>query len=459
MAKGPKKVIPKAKRKVALTKKNITNRRDTRETTRSVARPVTRDQAAAKGANTYGRTALGRGLSVLLSPSAVNIRPKQATEFQPTPAPVSNEIPFRPAPTPVALVVEEEIELDVDELEDDIEEVDADDSDDEESEPSDLELDGAEDETPESVTLEAYTEARLEEAADEAEEGIVGSPFQQPVADLPATITLAPLEGVEGAVNYVPIERVVTSAIQPRKHFAENDLESLAQSIRSTGLLQPLIVRRTGAGGPLEIVAGERRWRAAQRAGLDRIPVIIRDLTDREALGAAIVENVQRADLNPIEEAESYARLISEFNETQESVSEVVGKDRATVANVLRLLRLPPPIRSLLAEGKLSAGHGRALLMIDDSVRQLALAEQSIREGLSVRALERLSAEASPQRAKRRVTKQATSSIDVLAVEERLRRGLGTKVGIAMSSGEKGEIKISFYSQAELERLLDHIAP
>src|SRR5919109_646994 len=190
------------------------------------------------------------------------------------------------------------------------------------------------------------------------------------------------------APRRVPIELIRPSAFQPRRRFAETELDALAQSIREKGILQPLLVRPlAGEEAAFELVAGERRWRAAQRIGMHEVPVIVRPFADSEALEIALVENLQREDLSPLEEAEAYNRLMEDFGRTQASLADAVGKSRSHVANTLRLLSLPAPVRRRLDEGELSAGHARALLAAPDPV---ALAAEVVRRGLNVRATERL---------------------------------------------------------------------
>ncbi len=190
------------------------------------------------------------------------------------------------------------------------------------------------------------------------------------------------------AQRRVPIELIRPGALQPRRRFAEAELDALAQSIREKGVLQPLLVRPVAEDdAAFELVAGERRWRAAQRVGLHEVPVIVRALADSEALEIALVENLQREDLSPLEEAEAYSRLIAEFGRTQAGLAEAVGKSRSHVANTVRLLSLPAPVRHRLDEGELSAGHARALLAAADPA---ALADEVVRRGLNVRATERL---------------------------------------------------------------------
>jgi ParB family chromosome partitioning protein len=245
----------------------------------------------------------------------------------------------------------------------------------------------------------------------------------------------------------LPIERVSRDPGQPRKTFDEAKLRELAESIRSQGLIQPILVRRTGAD--FRLIAGERRWRAAQLAGLHEIPAIVRDVTEAEAFELALVENLQRTDLNPLEEAEGYRRLVDEFGLTQEQVGERVGKDRASVANALRLLQLPDPVKALLSSGALGMGHARALLGVSSEAGLVGLADRVAREGLSVRETERLvrAHRAAPSR------RPAPVSVAARAVVEDLQRRLGTKVRLA-DRGGKGTLEIDFFSYEDLERIL-----
>lgn len=257
---------------------------------------------------------------------------------------------------------------------------------------------------------------------------------------------------------FVSIDRVFANASQPRQHFDDAEIESLSNSIRETGLLQPILVRPKDQGR-FEIVAGERRFRAATLAGLERIPVIVRSLTDRETLELGIVENVQRADLNPVEEAQAYQRLIDEFGATQADIAKTVGRDRASVANALRLLKLSPDVQQMLIDGALSAGHGRALLMLNSPGKQKTLAQKIIEQGLSVRAVERLVTEDRDEAStgntslKSKQTNEKTAH--VIELEERFRRALGTKVNLNLNAEGKGQLTISFFSEEELEKLLD----
>jgi ParB family transcriptional regulator, chromosome partitioning protein len=246
----------------------------------------------------------------------------------------------------------------------------------------------------------------------------------------------------------VPIELIRPGALQPRRRFAEAELDALAQSIREKGVLQPLLVRPvTDEDAAFELIAGERRWRAAQRVGLHEVPVIVRALADSEALEIALVENIQREDLSPLEEAEAYSRLMAEFGRTQASLAEAVGKSRSHVANTLRLLSLPAPVRHRLDEGELSAGHARALLAAADPG---ALADEVVRRGLNVRATERLVQRRAqmPPAARPRVRDS-----DTLALE----RDLGAILGLRVTLEPKargGALTLHYASLDQLDRVL-----
>jgi ParB family chromosome partitioning protein len=221
----------------------------------------------------------------------------------------------------------------------------------------------------------------------------------------------------------------------------------------ASGIIQPLLVRQRGTRH--QLIAGERRWRAAQRAGLLRVPVVVRDVPEELALEITLVENLQREDLNPIEQATAFERLVTEFHLTQERVAERTGKDRATIANALRLLKLEPQIRALMEDGRLTAGHGRALLAIQDSPRRLALAKRAARGALTVRQIERLAS-----RTPRASTTAPQASLDpnTRAAIESLQSALGTKVHIRPKGiGHPGQIIIEFYDEAQLESLYERI--
>ena len=245
----------------------------------------------------------------------------------------------------------------------------------------------------------------------------------------------------------VPIELIRPGAFQPRRRFAEAELDALAQSIREKGILQPLLVRPlAGVEAAFELVAGERRWRAAQRVGVHEVPVIVRPLADSEALEIALVENVQREDLAPLEEAEAYSRLMEEFGRTQASLAEAVGKSRSHVANTLRLLSLPAPVRRRLDEGELSAGHARALLAATDPV---ALAAEVVRRGLNVRATERLVQRRAEMPRPRRRLRDA----DTVKLEGDLGALLGLRVTLEPKK-RGGALTLHYASLDQLDRVL-----
>ncbi|MGH7116738.1 MAG: ParB/RepB/Spo0J family partition protein [Stellaceae bacterium] len=250
------------------------------------------------------------------------------------------------------------------------------------------------------------------------------------------------------AQRLVAIELIRPGALQPRRRFAETELEALARSIREKGVLQPLLVRPVAEDdAAFELVAGERRWRAAQRVGLQQVPVIVRALADSETLEIALVENLQREDLSPLEEAEAYRRLVAEFGRTQANLAEAVGKSRSHVANTLRLLSLPPPVRQRLDEGELSAGHARALLAAADPA---ALAIEVVRRGLNVRATERLVQRRAqlPQASRPRV-----HDADTLALERDLGAHLGLRVALAPKA-RGGALTLHYTSLDQLDRVL-----
>jgi ParB family chromosome partitioning protein len=260
-----------------------------------------------------------------------------------------------------------------------------------------------------------------------------------------------PQAGAVGADGTLPVELVSANPRNPRRAFPESELTDLAQSIRAHGIVQPVVVRRIGEGR-FEIIAGERRWRAAQKAGLTDIPVIIRDVDDRVALELAIVENVQRADLNPLEEAQGYQKLIEDHSYTQADLGQVIGKSRSHVANTLRLLKLPDPIRDLLASGALSAGHARTLVTAVDPA---GLARRIVEDGLSVRQAEALAqAPAGAERPAPRATSRQPQEKD--ADTKALEKLLSDVTGLAVSINHKdqgGEVRISYRSLEQLDEL------
>lgn len=261
----------------------------------------------------------------------------------------------------------------------------------------------------------------------------------------------------EGVANEIDIDLIQPNPEQPRTRFTESALEELAQSIAANGVVQPIVVRRRGER--YEIVAGERRWRAAQRAGLRKIPAAVREVSDDKLLELALIENIQRQELNPIEEASAYRKLIDNMGFTQEALATSVGKDRTLIATSLRLLKLPGDIQSLIEDGKLSAGHGRALLLTDDVIVQRRIARSVIEKSLSVRETERAVKSAGATR-KSIIVKSSTVSKDpnFAAAETKLRRRLGTNVSIIPNGkGLGGRLEIEYYNQEDLDRIYQTI--
>ena len=260
------------------------------------------------------------------------------------------------------------------------------------------------------------------------------------------------IEETEGYFS-CPVELIDPNPFQPRKDFSPSELREMADSVKQKGILTPLLVSKNG--DRYQLIAGERRLRAAKMAGVERVPVVVREVSPAESLELAIIENVHRKDLNPIEEAAAYQRLLEELHITQEALAKRVGKDRATIANLLRLLRLPSAIQKDLIEGRMSMGHARALAGVKSQKRQLALRDLVIKNQLSVRDLEKLVKSGGRPSQKRRDEK--TQDYYMAAVVEDLKRSLGTKVEIKRR-GKVGKIVIHFYSDEELDRLLERLS-
>lgn len=274
-----------------------------------------------------------------------------------------------------------------------------------------------------------------------------------PAANLVDTAQVPESNQVSG-VTFLDLASLEANPNQPRVDFSDSEIAELSESIKTLGVLQPILVRPFA--GKYQIVAGERRFRAATKAGLSQVPVIIRELSDKETLEVAIVENVQRQNLNPIEEAKGYQRLMDEFSLTAQEVAERVGKERATVANVVRILKLPQQVQDLVREGKLSIGHAKAILTVKEPSAQISLAHKVIGEGLSVRALESIVGREVVLDGPRKVTveRQSVQAPQFPEIEERLRNALGTKVTIRKGK-QGGAIELHFFSDAELDRLID----
>jgi len=261
---------------------------------------------------------------------------------------------------------------------------------------------------------------------------------------------LAPAASAERSLD-VDIDLLRPNKFQPRTHMDDARIEDLSRSIKSNGVIQPIVVRKSESG--YEIVAGERRWRASQRAGLLKVPVVVRDIPDDRLLAAALIENIQREDLNPIEEAIAYRRLADEFSLTQEQIAESVGKDRSSVANYVRLLKLPATLRDHVGAGTLSMGHARALLSLPDEAAQLRIGKDVVDRALSVRETEALvkrTIEPPPAKA------EAQKDVHTRAAEERLRFTLGTRVRI-IRKGKGGRIEVDFGDENELQRIYEQL--
>jgi ParB family transcriptional regulator, chromosome partitioning protein len=287
-------------------------------------------------------------------------------------------------------------------------------------------------------------------------EALIGAASAPPHVPTP-TVSAATVP--ESPLRQIALDRIRPNPFQPRKEFREEDLTQLQSSLAATGLLQPITVRQ--AGDHFELIAGERRLRAATRLGWTEIPAIVKDYDDKALLTLALVENLQRADLNPIEEAEGYSRLVSEFDLTQQEVATIVGKDRSTVANSLRLLNLPAAIRAMVQESRLTVGHARALLAITSERVMVDLAREAVAKNLSVRDVERRVKQATtstrPPSTKAAGTTDSARSAEIRRVTERLRRRLQTDVAVDIDEKDRGQLRITFYSADDLNRLIELI--
>ncbi|KXG73852.1 ParB/RepB/Spo0J family partition protein [Thermotalea metallivorans] len=262
------------------------------------------------------------------------------------------------------------------------------------------------------------------------------------------------IEGVvskKGDVVKISIHEIAPNRSQPRKDFAKERLEALSDSIRVHGIIQPIVIRPVEEG--YEIVAGERRWRAAREAGLKEIPCIVKDLNDQQGIEIALIENLQREDLNPIEEALAYENLMNHYNLTQEEIAQAIGKSRPYIANTMRLLNLDDGIQEMLIQNKITSGHARALLRLENAALQREIAKEVDEKGLSVRETEALVAKILKGKIKKALPKKAKDT-SLLFLEDALKSILGTKVNIIRGK-KKGKIEIEYYSDEELERLVD----
>lgn len=257
-------------------------------------------------------------------------------------------------------------------------------------------------------------------------------------------------KALQGA-SEIPLDQIEPNKDQPRKTFHQEELEGLADSIRTVGIIEPLVLRKQG--NKFEIITGERRWRAAHLAELKSVPAIIKDVSDNEMLEMALIENIQREDLNPIEEAQAYRELLDHLQLKQDELAKRVGKSRTALTNALRLLSLPADIKQYLIEGRLSAGHARALLMIKSKTKQSMLAQKALKQNMSVRELEKLAGKQSPGD-KGSPEKKSSKPADIRNLEGRLEESLGTPVSIKHGKNG-GRIEITYYDLEDLERILD----
>lgn len=307
----------------------------------------------------------------------------------------------------------------------------------------------------------------IEKIVEKPVEKIVEKIVEKPVEKIVEKIVEKPVEKIVEKVVEKPVEKIVEKPVeqtlklnliepnseQPRKNFDEESLQELADSIKQYGILQPLIVQKKGSH--YEIIAGERRWRAAKLAGITDVPVLIREYDKQQTMEIALIENVQRADLNPIEEAQAFQQLIQEFHLTQEEIANRVSKNRATITNSMRLLKLDSRVQDMLAEGKISSGHARALLGLEDRERQYQVAVKIIEEKLSVRDVEKLVKMMNCPPKEKKPEKGPDIDLIYRQVEDKLKSIMGTKVVINQKDKNKGRIEIEYYSQEELERLIE----
>ena len=315
----------------------------------------------------------------------------------------------------------------------------------------------------EPIVVEKVVEKIVEKPVEKIVEKIV----EKPVEKIVEKVVEKPVEKIVEKVVEKPVEKIVEKPVeqtlklnliepnseQPRKNFDEESLQELADSIKQYGVLQPLIVQKKG--NHYEIIAGERRWRAAKLAGITDVPVLIREYDKQQTMEIALIENVQRADLNPIEEAQAFQQLIQEFHLTQEEIANRVSKNRATITNSMRLLKLDVRVQDMLAEGKISSGHARALLGLEEGERQYQVAVKIIEEKLSVRDVEKLVKMMNRPPKEKKPEKGPDIDLIYRQVEDKLKSIMGTKVVINQKDKNKGRIEIEYYSQEELERLIE----
>lgn len=269
----------------------------------------------------------------------------------------------------------------------------------------------------------------------------------------PSSVDLSPAQTLGNGSEQTAIENIIPSPLQPRKHFAQGQLDELKESIKQHGIIQPLIVRMVQ--GKMELIAGERRWRASKELGLTTVPIRIREATDHEVLEMALIENIQRKDLDPMEEAQGYIRLAKEFDMKQDTIAKRVGKSRAAVANAMRLMELDPSIQDLVAQARLSVGHAKAILSIKDHAIQCLAADQILKKSLTVRAAEKLArnlAQPKPEKTTTPTSREADAVIN--QIQSTLRERFATEVKLSHSP-KKGKIELIYYGNDDLQRILD----
>ncbi|MCB9030407.1 MAG: ParB/RepB/Spo0J family partition protein [Deltaproteobacteria bacterium] len=307
------------------------------------------------------------------------------------------------------------------------------------------------------VSLSNYKDEKTSALTSAVTEQNLAKEIKAPVAENKSE------EKQQGGVTFLDIKMIINNPAQPRKQFIESEIAELAETIKTMGVLQPLIVRPSlKSEEQYEIVAGERRWRASKKVGLTEVPVIIKDLSDWESMEIALVENVQRSNLNPIDEAKAYQGLMDSFSLSQQDVAERIGKDRATVANLVRILKLSDEIQTLIQEEKLTTGHAKALLSVKDERAQLSLAKKAVEDSLSVRALEQLVSQSAPLDGSKKAALKGKEGINAAAktftdfpeLVEKMRRKMGTKVLIKHHNSGRGKIELQYFSEQELDRLV-----
>lgn len=296
----------------------------------------------------------------------------------------------------------------------------------------------------------------LQEALRSNQPHVASSPAGAATAAAPALAPVGLGPNQTGAPHQIDIDLIDPNPYQPRTVFREEALEELAQSIRSTGIIQPLVLRRTGTR--FQLIAGERRWRAGQRAGLHKVPAILMDVPEEQALEITLVENIQRENLNPVEEANAYHRLMSQFMMTQEEVALRTGKDRSSISNAVRLLKLEHGILNFIEEGRLTAGHARALLQVEDAIKRFAIASRAVRKGMTVRQVERLAMRIAGGQRRRAIPQPPEIDANTRQALEEMAQHLGTRVAIRPRTKMKaGALIIEYYDDRQLVDLYDKI--